>query len=214
MGLRDWLGKQVGASGYGNAIGESVIENGLAVGRTIFLGHGLRPGWPDHSRIFDDGAQMEGEGFQPYCKDPLNRPPLEDKSELSKQSRALGIALASRIGMAATKNFFRDSARREEFNRSLGQRVRDTLGTHSSDFSFEEVLRYVKIPTDVRVALNLENPGTDDLLGVFLEELGNHGGVNTVGFQRGGVLGFDAIVVPLAQETVINIQAAAQKFSW
>jgi hypothetical protein len=40
MGLMDLLGEASGASGFGGAFGRSVFDNGLALGKTMYIGHG------------------------------------------------------------------------------------------------------------------------------------------------------------------------------
>lgn len=214
MGLKDWLAANVaGASGYGNAMGRQTVENGLALGRVLYLGHGTRSS-PGGSTVFENSAEMEAAGFTLYCPDPLNRPPMEDSSELSRQARAAGVALATQCAITAAYNFMKDK-NATAFSRSLGESTRIELQRLDSPVTADLILRYLKLPRPtaaIRV-VNLEQPGTDDILSVFLKELARSGS-GTVSFQRRGVLGFDLIVVPLAQETVKVISEATQKFSW
>jgi len=45
MGLKNWFAKNVGgAGGYGDAMGRAAAKNGLALGRTLFMGHGTQSG--------------------------------------------------------------------------------------------------------------------------------------------------------------------------
>jgi hypothetical protein len=216
MGLKDWLANKVaGVSGYGEAVGRESVNSGLALGRTLYLGHVIGPK-DAHAFIFENTAQMNAEGFKPYCQDHAHRPPAEDSSELSKQTRALGIAFAVSCPMAAASNFFARKENRDTFNRSLGVGNKSALDRLNLEALMAEVLRYINLPAKAkaRTVLNLEKPGTDDMLGVFLEDLSKFIPNISVGFQRSGILGFDAIAVPLAEETLVKMHAASKKFGW
>ena len=90
------------------------------------------------------------------------------------------------------------------------------LNSHNSGMTPDLLTHYNVLPRPAEITrvLNPENPGSGDLLGVFLEEMAMHGRGRAVGFQRRRSLGFEAIVVPLAQETMRAIRAAAEKFGW
>jgi hypothetical protein len=67
MGPKDWLaGHVAGASGYGSTMGRQTVENGIALGRTLYLGHGTRS-TPGGSPMFENGADMKAAGFTLYC---------------------------------------------------------------------------------------------------------------------------------------------------
>jgi len=80
----------------------------------------------------------------------------------------------------------------------------------------ERLLRFVNLPATKGVpqSLNLEQPATNDVLGVYLKELSKQTPLGSVGFQRTGILGFDTVAVPLAEETVPKIREACEKFHW
>jgi hypothetical protein len=80
----------------------------------------------------------------------------------------------------------------------------------------ERLLSFVNLRAakGVPEVLNLEKPATNDVLGVYLEVLSKQTLNGSVGFQRTGILGFDTVAVPLAQETVLKIRAACEKFHW
>lgn len=106
VGLKHWLGKNVaGASGYGNTMGREVVKNGIALGRTLYLGHGVRGPGSD-SIVFEDSAEMLAAGFTPYCSGPANRP-VEDASDLSKHLSAVGITFAYKCATTAAFNFMK-----------------------------------------------------------------------------------------------------------
>jgi hypothetical protein len=102
------------------------------------------------------------------------------------------------------------------FCRSMGDVTPTELNRLNSGMTPDLLTHYNVLPRPAEFTrlLNPENPGSEDLLGVFLEEVAKHGRGRAVGFQRRGSLGFEAIAVPLAQETMRAIQAAAQKFGW
>jgi len=205
-----------GASAYGEVMGRECVKNGIVLGRTLYVGHGFRA-TPSDRYIFEDDEQMRSEGFKLYCPDPMNRPAMEDSSELSLHTRAAGIALAVQSSLAAASNFMRRSdANRGDFCRSVGAESKTALTQLNSGITMERVLRFVNLPTPEGVSkvLTLEKPGTNDLLGVYLEELSKHTIKGSFGFQRTGVLGFDLVAVPLVQETVQKIRAACENFHW
>ena len=216
MGIKDWLAKNVaGVSTYGEVMGRECVKSGIALGRVFYLGHGTRSGSLQQF-AFRDSEEMESNGLTLYCKDSLNRPALEDSSELSKQTRAAGIAFAVQVCLMASTNFMQNDTNRRDFHRSLGAGTKGELLTLGSDVGMERVLHFVNLPpaAGVSKALNMEEPGTGDLLGNYLEGLSGQGSNGKVGFQREGVLGFGVVVVPLAQETVVKIREACVKFKW
>lgn len=215
MGLKNWMAKNLaGVSGYGSTLGREVVKNGLALGRILYVGHGRREAVP-RVALFEDCDAMEAAGFTAYCVDPMNRPPLEDASELSKNLRAVGIIFASTCTFTAGFNYMKKT-NADLFARSVGESVRTELGQRSSGMTFDLINHYNKLarPAGITQVLNLEKPGTSDLLSVFLEEAVNQSGDGAIGFQRTGVLGFDVIAVPLAEETVKTISAATHQFGW
>ena len=94
MGLKDWLGKKAGSSGYGETMGREAVKNGIALGRVLYMGHGTR-GTASSALVFENEDEMASAGFDLYCTDLLHQPPMEDSSELSKHTRAAGITFAA-----------------------------------------------------------------------------------------------------------------------
>ncbi len=216
MGFKDLLARGLGAGSYGHALGREAVKNGGALGRALYLGHGTRT-TPCDVFVFENGEHMRSEGFVLYCADETRLPPVEDSSELSKHSRAAGVAFAVQCAMTAAENFIkRDNV--TAFIHSMGAAGKAELGGSSSGLTIDLVMRYLDLlesPTPgVAQVLDFEKPGTNDLLSVFLKEAANHYQARAVGFRRGGVLGLDAIAVPLAQETVRMIHEAVEKFCW
>ncbi len=182
------------------------------VGRFI-LGHGTRTSGAGVF-IFDQENEMKSQGFQPYCPDLLNRPPLEDSSLLSKHTRIAGIAIAIQCAMTAASNFMKQSYA-SEFNRSLGASTKETLLKLNNGITAQDVLSYLRLPVpeEIGKVINTDKPGSGDQFSFFLAEAAKQVG-GGVAFQRGGVLGFDMLVVPLATETVKSIAEACHQFRW
>ena len=76
-----------------------------------FLGHGTGVPASDVF-VFDDDGDMKTKGLTLYCSDPEHLRPAEDSSELSKQTRAAGIALAAHCSVAAAFNFMKKKTRK------------------------------------------------------------------------------------------------------
>jgi hypothetical protein len=215
MGLRDWLAKNVaGASGYGNAIGRQAVTGGLALGRFLYLGHGTRA-TPSDVVVFEDADHLRSEGFELYCPDDLHMPPSEDSSELSKHTRAAGVAFALECGRAAAENFV-EQQNGSAFVQSMGSAATNQLRELNSGVTADLVEGYLRLsrPSGITDLLNWKKPGTNDLLFVFLREVTRHSQDAAVGFQRGGVLGYGVVAVPLVEESVKMVSAATQKFGW
>jgi|SRR5208283_614361 len=218
MGLKDWLAKSAGVGAYGEVMGREAVKNGIALGRTLYLGHGTRA-TPYDGFVFEYSEHMRSEGFELYCADEMQRPPMEDPSQLSKHTRAAGIAFAATCCFVLASNLMK-RANAEAFKRSAGSSTARELRELSSGISPELLTYYWDVQrsrverTEELEVLNLESPGTNDILSWYLEELSKQVQGKAVGFQRRGVLGFDTIVVSLAEETVQGMREASQKFGW
>lgn len=94
MGLRNCMAKNLaGVSGYGSTMGREAVKNGLALGRTLYVGHGTRA-TASTVFVFEDSHEMEAAGFTPYCTDPMNRP--DEQTPIGRRIRA--IKTRSRCG--------------------------------------------------------------------------------------------------------------------
>jgi hypothetical protein len=212
MGLKDWLANSAGVGAYGDVMGREAVKNGLALGRVLYLGHGTRA-IGSNVFVFKDEDHMRAEGFTLYCADPFHMPSAEDSSELSKQTRAAGVTLALRCSSNAAYNFMK-KANADTFSRSMGHSIRIEMSEQDLDVTPDMLLRYNRLPRPAGITriVEIKEPGTNDLLSVFLQEISRQN--RTVGFRRTGALGFDVIAVPLAVETVKMVSAATQKFRW
>jgi hypothetical protein len=216
MGLRNWFAKNAGAEAYGDVMGRETLKNGLALGRTLFLGHGTLNGCPKHNQcVYEDAAAMTAGGYTLYAADELNPPPAENSSEFSLVFRALGIAFAERIALNAA-HCFRREENRDSFNRAMGSSLKSYLDETHSDVRSTTIISFMNLQTPVNVTkmLNLERPGTGDVLEAMLEAARTNDLTTWAAFRRSGIFGFDSVSVPLAEQTILSIQKAAQDFGW
>jgi hypothetical protein len=139
-------------------------------------------------------------------------PPAEDSTKLSEHTRAAGIAFAATCAFTAAFNFMK-KPNANVFSRHMGEAIYPELHRLNLGVMLDLVRHYnsLRRPAGTKV-LNLDKPGANDLLFLFLQEIGKHNG--TVGFQRTGALGFNTIALPLAEETVKMVSAATVKFGW
>jgi hypothetical protein len=216
MGLKNWLAKNVaGVGAYGGVMGRESAKNGLAIGRTLYLGHGTCAGKSNRC-VFENAESMISEGYTVYCADTNRMPPNEDSSQLSVLTRAAGVAFAMRITDNAAGLCFTKPENHSIFCQSLTASAAPYLMENSPDLPMELLQQFInlKVPPTVTMVVAPEKPGTDDLFGVILREVSNRYGVGSVGFQRRGVLGFDHWVLTLIEETTSVIQKAAREFGW
>jgi hypothetical protein len=214
MGLRDLLGQAAGPSEFGSTFGRSVVENGFALGRTLYLGHGIdKSTSTSGSRIFADAIQMHSAGFDLYCSDPTNLP-AEDSSALSIHCRAVSMALATHLGMFCSRYFSKQDSK-SAFNRAMGSGTAEKLRQLNSDVTVELFQRYthMTIPSGLKF-VNKEIPGEADLLGFYMNEAAKTSSTCTIGFQRTGILGFAALSVALMDQTITAFEDALAKFHW
>ncbi len=191
MGLKDWLAKNVsGPSGYGEVMAREAVKNGLAFGRTLYLSHWTRD-TASVQFVCENEQHMRSEGFTPYCTDPLNRPPMQDSSELSRHTRIAGVAFATQCSITAASNFMqRPNA--SAFNRSMGASSKQELLKSNIGITADDIMQYLRIATPesgVTTVLNMTKPGEGDVLSLFLAEASKKGR-GAVSFQRSGVVGF------------------------
>jgi hypothetical protein len=126
MGLTNWMGKNLaGVSGYGSTMGREAVNNGFALARVLYLGHGKRSAAPE-ACLFDSSNEMKAAGFTPYCTDPTNKPSLEDATDLSKHITVVGVTFAATCAFTGAYNYMqRENA--SSFTHSLGGSVRAEL---------------------------------------------------------------------------------------
>jgi hypothetical protein len=214
MGLRDWAAKNVaGPSAYGEVMGREAVKNGLAVGRTIYWGHGT--GGHSEQLVCEDENEMISLGFNPYWLDATTVPPvMEDSSELSRQTRIAGIALAAQLNITCMQNFFKDSNNKAEFGRGLVRSLKTELPQLGIAITFPDAAAYTQLPVPDHITkvVNVGKAGTDDEFSIYLREIRRRTG--SVCFRRTGPAGFGSMVATLAEETVLAIRGARDKFNW
>jgi len=90
------------------------------------------------------------------------------------------------------------------------------LGEKSPDLPMELFMQFVRldVPEGITKILDLKWPGSSDLFGIILMTASEQYSGGSVGFQRGGILGYSTIVVPLVEQTISAIERAAQEFGW
>lgn len=203
-------------SKLGSMLGRECVKNGLALGQTLFLGHGTRPG-SSTVQVFESDDHMKLADFTPYCTDLRHKPPMEDQSELSRHARAAGIGFAFYCVIIFAQSFKKES-NQESFIRSVAQTMRAELGELDTGITMELVLHYNRTPLNAslvkRPLLKIENPGTDDILAVMLEEVNKQVQGRALGFQKRGPLGFETIAISLTEETGRRILPLVNKFGW
>lgn len=195
-------------------MGRSTAENGLALGRTLYLGHGKHAGAPTRF-IFDSAETMIAHGYSVYCVDPKRMPPSEDSSKLSIFLRAAGAGFAARVAMNAAQCFANPESL-SDFRKALGASNAAYLRKNSPDLSMELFTQFVsfQVPHGITKVLDLKWPGSGDLFGIMLLQISEQHDGAAIGFQRNGVLGYDAQAVLLVEQTISAIQQAAQEFGW
>jgi hypothetical protein len=196
-------------------MGRKCVENGLAIGRTLYAGHGTRA-TPSEQIVFEDREEMQSKGFELYCKDDLNHPPMENNSELSILTRVVGVVFASKLASTAASNFMRNVANYREFTHGLGVGSKDEIISRNVERQMERLLFFYNLPAESNSpqVWNFDKPGTNDTLGIYLEEINRQLHQGSVGFYRTGVFGFKLLADPLANETLLNVRQACEKFHW
>src|SRR5260370_22200837 len=115
---------------------------------------------------------MRTVGFTPYGTDPLNRPPMQDSSELSRLTRIAGVAFATQCSITAASNFLqRPNA--SAFNRSMCASSKQELLKSNIGITADDIMQYLRIATPesgATTVLNRTKPGEGDCLSVFIAQ--------------------------------------------
>jgi hypothetical protein len=210
MALKDWLAKNIsGTSGYGNMMGAEVVKGGIALGRTLYMGHGTRA-TPSDVHVFEDSDQMKLEGFELYCVDPENPPPMEDDSDLSRHTRAAGIYFASSCAFATGANLMKQN-NSESFIKSLGTSIVATLRRLHLESLLPLIKHYNDLPRSAGIWISVEYYGV--LIGI-LEEVIKQSQERVVAFRRTGFWGFEPIAASIPEVMVQTIRETVRKYDW
>jgi len=221
MGLKDWFaGNVAGPKSYGNALGRSAREGGSALGNAMFSSHGSKPG-NGPIAIFDTLSDMQSAGFEPFSETPQ---PIE----LASLSRAEGSLLKNlHVGMIAFAFIVNSNAALQYMKRENTSRFRNGLGPSLLQSTVDcglfdnvesariAVMSYVTALPPIQVVLNMERPGSEDLLEHLIRKATQaSGNTSQYAFVRSGFTGFDSFAITIAEETLKSILAATKKFNW
>jgi hypothetical protein len=215
MGIMDLLGKASGASGFGSAFGRSVYDNGMVLGKTLFMGHGTNKSSSEPiAKMFEDADAMRSAGFELFCPDVDNWRPLEESNLLANHCYVAGMAIAAHLGIFCATFLSRES-NKSDFNRALGAGTADKIRAVKSGITVELLQSYMAIRIPAGLKLVNENvPGEGDLVGFFMGEVVRHCATYPIGFQRSGVLGFGKPALSLMNDTIKGFEDAIAKFHW
>lgn len=221
MGLKDWFaGNVVGPKGYGNALGRTAREAGSALGTAMFSSHGSKQE-NGPIMIFDTLSDMQSAGFKPYSETPRT----VELSSLHETERTLlknlHVAMVS-YAFIANSNAALQYMRRDntsKFRTGLGpsllQSTVDCGLFDNVEAAQVAVMSYVDSLPPIPTVLNMERPGSEDLLQFFIDKASQaSGNASRYAFVRSGFTGFDSLAIALTEETLRSILAASKKFNW
>ena len=221
MGLKDWFaGNVAGPKGYGNALGRSAREAGSALGNAVFSSHGRKP--EDGSiMIFDTLSDMQSAGFEPYSEtpQPIKLTSLsEAEQSLLKNLHVAMISYVFIVNSNAALQYMR-RANTSKFRNGLGpsllQSTVDCGLFDAVDSARVAVMSYVSSLPPIPTVLNMDRPGSEDLLEHFIRKATQAcGNAPRYAFVRIGFTGFDSLAITIAEETLKSILAATKKFNW
>jgi hypothetical protein len=215
MGIMDLLGKASGASGYGSAFGRSVLDNGLALGKTLYIGHGTNKATSGAvAKFFNDSDEMRSAGFDLYCPELENWRPVDMSATMTIHCCVAGMAIGSHLGMFCARYFSRDS-NKSDFNRAMGAGTGDKLRQSNNGITVELFQSYMALPIPNGTKfVNETVPGEGDLVGFFMSEVVKRCATYAVGFQRSGPLGFGKPAIALMNDTIKGFEDVIAKFRW
>jgi hypothetical protein len=140
-----FLGRAAGAGAYGGSVGRSAVQNGIELGRLLYLGHGISVESASGGvLICEDAEEMRAKGFNPYWSDISTKPAAEDKSQLSIHCRVAAVALASKLATGAAAACFSNPAKNnQEFCVALWGGIRQAITDLNSELNFGLVEIYL-----------------------------------------------------------------------
>jgi len=215
MGIMDLLGKASGASGFGSAFGRSAYDNGMALGKTLYMGHGTNKTSSEPiAKFFEDADGMRSAGFELFCPDLENWRPVNESNMLVNHCCIGGMAIAAHLGMFCATFFSRES-NKNDFNRAMGAGTADKIRGVKGAITIDLLQTYmaIRIPAGLKF-VNNEMPGEDDLVGFFMGEVVKRCATHPIGFQRSGALGFGKPALSLMNDTIKGFEDAMAKFHW
>jgi hypothetical protein len=215
MGIFDLLGKASGASAFGSAFGRSVFDNGLALGKVLYIGHGTNKATSGaFAKFFNNSEEMRSAGFELYCPDLEDLKPVDLSATMTVHCCVASMAIGAHLGMFCARCFNREN-NKSDFNRAMGAEVADKLRQSKNGITVELFQRYMglQIPTGTKF-VNDSVPGEGDLIGFFMKEVVKSCVTYPVGFQRAGSLGFGKSAIALMNDTVKGFEDAMAKFHW
>lgn len=215
MGIMDLLGKASGASGFGSASGRSVFDNGLALGKRLYIGHGTDKATSGAmARFFNDSDDMRSAGFALYCPDSESLQSVDLSATMAIHCCIASMAIESHLGMFCASYFRRESNKRD-FNRAMGAGTGEKLRQSKDGMTVELFQSYMALPIPNGTKfVNEDVPGEGDLVGFYLNEVTKRCAAYPVGFQRGGMLGFGEPAIALMNDTITRFEGAIAKFHW
>lgn len=215
MGLMDLLGRASGASGFGSAFGRSVFENGFALGKSLYVGHGTFEYAPSAAaKFFRDSIEMRMEGFELYREDLNKSRPVDLSTPLAIHCCTASMAIASHLGMFCS-GFFQSQSNKSDFNRAMGAGTADKIRQSGGGVTIElfQIYMHAPIPAGLKF-VNKDVPGEGDLIGFYMNEVVKRCATHVIGFQRLGPLGFGPSAVALMDDTIKGFEDALAKFHW
>lgn len=213
MGIMGLLGKASGASGFGSGFGRSVFDNGLVLGKTLYLGHGMNKASSGAvAKFFNDSDEMRSAGFELYCPDLENSKPMDLSATMMIHCCVATMAIGSHLGMFCAR-YFRRESNKSDFNRAMGAGTGDKLRQSKSGVTVELFQSYMALPIPTGTKfVNQSVPGEGDLVGLFMNEVAKRCATCPVGFQRAGTLGFGQLAIALMNDTIKGFEDAIAKF--
>jgi hypothetical protein len=221
MGLRDWLaGSVAGPQSYGNAMGKQAREAGSALANAVFLSRG-NASENGPSTIFDTLSDLESAGLKAADAPPSTLDLASLSPDEVRLLRSLTTAMISYFFIVnsngALQNMQRENTSR--FRSGLGPSLQNAMVScglfRSSADAGDALLSYVNSMGTVSQILNRAKPAEGDLLEQFIiRAVQESEQTKRCGFVRTGPTGFDAIAIPLVEETLAAIVSATRQYRW
>ena len=215
MGIMDLLGKASGASGFGGAFGRSVFDNGLALGKTLYIGHGTDKATSGAvAKFFNDSDEMRSAGFELYCPDQENWKPVDLSATMTIHCCVASMAIGSHLGMFCARYFSRES-NKSDFNRAMGAGTGDKLRQSNDGITVGAVSKlYGTSNSQWNQICERERSWRRRPCGVLYERSGETLCNLSSWIPKGGTLGFGKPAIALMNDTIKGFEDAIAKFHW